>query len=164
MRNTGIAYLLWCTGFFGLAGIHRLYSGKYVTGVIWLFTLGLCGVGQFIDLFLIPGMVENKNLKYQLLHATHNNASVSQQVVINVGEQVTSATSQAKAIAEKKSDLQTILQLAKDNYGNVSLVDCVLATEKPVEQVRKTLESLCVDGLLEIDNHQETGAIIYRII
>src|SRR3712207_6058536 len=98
MRNTGVAYLLWCTWFLGFAGVHRLYNGKYVSGVIWLFTFGLFGIGQVIDLALIPGMVEEKNLKYKLLYG--NNAPVTQQVVVNVGGEIASATSPNRNIAE----------------------------------------------------------------
>lgn len=63
MRSTPAAYLLWLFGFFGLCGIHRFYAGKYITGVLWLVTLGLFGVGQLIDLFLMPGIVESANLR-----------------------------------------------------------------------------------------------------
>ena len=48
-----IGYLLW---FFGFTGSHRFYFGKPISGVIWFCTLGLFGVGWFIDLFLIPSM------------------------------------------------------------------------------------------------------------
>jgi TM2 domain-containing membrane protein YozV len=48
-----IGYLLWL---FGFTGAHRFYFGKPITGVIWFFTLGLCGIGWLIDLFLIPSM------------------------------------------------------------------------------------------------------------
>jgi TM2 domain-containing membrane protein YozV len=66
MYGVGTAYLLWCAGLFGFCGIHRFYLGKPVTGVLWLLTVGLLGIGQIIDLLLIPGMVENANLKAQL--------------------------------------------------------------------------------------------------
>lgn len=69
MQSTGTAYLCWLACFFGFCGIHRFYLGKPVTGLIWLFTLGLLGIGQFIDLFLIPGMVDRNNARTgQLLH------------------------------------------------------------------------------------------------
>ena len=31
--------------FLGVLGIHRLYLGKIFTGLLWLFTGGLCGIG-----------------------------------------------------------------------------------------------------------------------
>ena len=67
MRSVTVAYLLWLLGLFGFCGIHRFYSGKFFTGILWLFTLGLLGFGQLIDLFLIPGMVENANLRAAML-------------------------------------------------------------------------------------------------
>ena len=48
-----IGYVLWL---FGFTGSHRFYYGKPISGTIWLFTLGLLGIGWLIDLFLIPGM------------------------------------------------------------------------------------------------------------
>ncbi len=66
MRSTFVAYLLWCLGFLGFAGMHRIYAGKVITGLIWFFTLGLVFIGQLIDLFLIPSMIENANLKRRL--------------------------------------------------------------------------------------------------
>ncbi len=57
--NPGIAYLLWLLAFIGLFGVHRFYTGRWVTGLIWLFTGGLLLIGQIIDLFLIPGQCQN---------------------------------------------------------------------------------------------------------
>lgn len=63
MRSVGIAYLLWIPSLFIVAGIHRFYCGKWITGLIWLLTAGLLGIGTLIDLFLIPGMVRQANLQ-----------------------------------------------------------------------------------------------------
>ena len=48
-----IGYLAWL---FGIFGAHRFYFGKPISGLVWLFTLGLFGVGWLVDLFLIPSM------------------------------------------------------------------------------------------------------------
>ncbi len=61
MRSVGVSYALWCLCLLGLCGIHRFYVGKWVTGLIWFFTLGLLGLGQLIDLILIPGQVDRFN-------------------------------------------------------------------------------------------------------
>ena len=59
--SVGTAYLLWALCVIGFAGIHRFYAGRYVTGVLWLLTWGLCGIGSVIDLFLIRGMIVRRN-------------------------------------------------------------------------------------------------------
>lgn len=61
MKSTGIAYLLWLIGGFGILGLHRFYTGNVVSGLIWFFTGGVAGIGAFIDLFLIPGLVRDAN-------------------------------------------------------------------------------------------------------
>jgi len=60
-RSVGWAYALWLPCLFGFAGIHRFYSGRWISGLVWLLTLGLCGVGQVLDLIFIPRMIEDHN-------------------------------------------------------------------------------------------------------
>ena len=57
-----IGYILWL---FGFTGAHRFYYGKPITGTIWFFTLGLLGIGWLIDLFLIPSMDRQADLRFQ---------------------------------------------------------------------------------------------------
>lgn len=57
-----MGYILWLVGF---TGAHRFYFGKPVTGTIWFFTLGLLGVGWLIDLFLIPSMDRQADLRFR---------------------------------------------------------------------------------------------------
>ena len=64
MKSTGTSYLLWLLCLIGVCGIHRLYNGRIITGVIWLLTGGLFLIGQIIDLFLIPGRAERANAEF----------------------------------------------------------------------------------------------------
>lgn len=63
-REPAIGYLLWLGCLLGLCGLHRFYMGKWITGLLWFFTLGLLGIGQLIDLILIPSMAASRNWKH----------------------------------------------------------------------------------------------------
>ncbi|MFN9644330.1 MAG: NINE protein [Cyanobacteriota bacterium] len=56
-RSVPLSYGVWCLGLLGLCGLHRLYNRRPRSGLLWLLTFGLCGVGQLADLVLIPRMV-----------------------------------------------------------------------------------------------------------
>ncbi|AFZ16529.1 NINE protein [Allocoleopsis franciscana] len=164
MRKTKVAYILWCTCFVGLAGVHRLYSGKYLSGLVWLFTLGFLGIGQLIDLALIPGMIEEKNLKDKWLsHRSNNHIAIIPEVVVGTANEIR-PTFREPTNKVELSDIQTIFQLAKDNQGKVSLVDCVIATGKPASELRKALEYLCLEGFLAVDNYPEPGSLVYKLV
>ena len=62
-RSVELGYLLWFGWLLGPwgCGLHRLYSGRIVSGIIWMLTGGLCGFGQLIDLFFISRMVRDYN-------------------------------------------------------------------------------------------------------
>lgn len=56
-----IGYLYWI---FGFTGAHRFYYGRPISGTIYFCTLGLLGIGWLVDLFLIPSMDRNADLKF----------------------------------------------------------------------------------------------------
>lgn len=56
-----VGYLLWI---FGFLGAHRFYFGKKVSGVIYLCTLGLLGIGWLFDLFWMPVLARSAGQRY----------------------------------------------------------------------------------------------------
>jgi TM2 domain-containing membrane protein YozV len=62
-REIGTSYLLCALGFLGFAGLHRFYLGKPLTGILWLITGGLFGIGTIYDLVTLPGQVDTANRK-----------------------------------------------------------------------------------------------------
>jgi TM2 domain-containing membrane protein YozV len=61
-HNILMGYILWI---FGFTGSERFYYGKPVSGTIYFFTLGLLGIGWFLDLFLIPSMAREADLRFK---------------------------------------------------------------------------------------------------
>jgi hypothetical protein len=60
-RSLGVSYLLWALGLAGVCGLQRFYNRKPYSGTLYLLTFGLCGLGQLVDLWLMPEMVEQAN-------------------------------------------------------------------------------------------------------
>ena len=52
MKKSKVAAALLCF-FLGGLGVHRFYVGKVGTGILWLFTFGLCGIGALVDFIMI---------------------------------------------------------------------------------------------------------------
>ncbi len=62
-KSKGVAAVL-CF-FLGALGVHRFYVGKIGTGILWLVTLGFCGIGEIVDFIMILcGSFTDKNGAY----------------------------------------------------------------------------------------------------
>jgi TM2 domain-containing membrane protein YozV len=54
-----VAWLL--LTFLGFFGVHRMYMGKWLTGILWLCTGGLIGIGVLYDLWTLNDQVTERN-------------------------------------------------------------------------------------------------------
>ncbi len=58
--NQIVAILLWW--FAGVIGAHRFYTGKWMSGLLYLFTFGLFGIGWVYDgVMLVTGRFTDAN-------------------------------------------------------------------------------------------------------
>lgn len=148
-----LSYLLWLGGFFGFSGLHRIYNGKIATGLIWFFTLGLFGVGQFIDVFLVPGMAEDHQLRqlkaqfgndiYDLLNQPH-------------------VATQTLRQPTREEKMVKLLQAAKQYQGQLSVTQAVLETGMGFQEAESLLSEMTHSGYVGVGNHPETGVVIYH--
>jgi len=60
-KSKSTTILLCLLGFLGVAGLHRIYTGHVLSGLIFLVTGGLIGIGTLFDLLnLIFDVFEDK--------------------------------------------------------------------------------------------------------
>jgi len=57
--NYSVAWIL--ITFLGLFGVHRMYMGKWLTGILYLLTVGLFGLGYLYDYWTLNGQVDQLN-------------------------------------------------------------------------------------------------------
>ena len=57
-----VGYIVWV---FGIFGAHRFYYGRQITGTIWFFTGGVLLIGWVIDLFLMPSLDREADMRYR---------------------------------------------------------------------------------------------------
>lgn len=153
MNKVGMSYLLWAACFVSpFHGLHRFYNGKIGTGLLWLCTFGLFGLGQFIDLFLIPGMVEEHNAKVR------SKLGVSAQGVplYSHQNQVTLTLDNIQEQLRIK-----LLKAAAARGGKLSVTQGVMATGLSFDEVEKTLNAMLKSGYVGIDNDPKTGVVVY---
>ena len=149
MKDKTIAYLLWCACFVGVCGLHRIYNGKYGTGFLWLFTFGLAGVGQIIDLFTIPAMVENTNNRLLV-------EAMGAQAVLAAGGAVP-----VKRLPRTTEEFQVALvKAAEEHGGRLTVAEAVAATGRGFKEVDKQLKEMAVAGYIDVDS-DDAGQIYY---
>jgi TM2 domain-containing membrane protein YozV len=150
MKDKTIAYLLWCGCFVGVCGLQRIYNGKYGTGFLWLFTWGLFGFGQIIDLFTIPGMVEDANNR--MLVASMGQAALA----------AGAAGVPVKRLPRTTEEFQVALVHAAEQHGGrLSVAEAVAATGRGFKEVDKQLKEMAIAGYVEADS-DEAGQVFYR--
>jgi len=145
MYSLSTAYLLWL--FLGMFGVHRFYLGRIGTGVAYFFTMGWFGVGWFIDMFRIPALVRESNLRLRYREA-----------LLGDFDQARSERAVPRA---RESIERTILRTARKNRGTVTPAEVALEGDWTIEQAEKALEKLAAGGHADM-RIRDSGVIEYH--
>ncbi|MEB3178948.1 MAG: NINE protein [Nostocaceae cyanobacterium] len=146
------SYLLWAVWLLGLGGLHRLYNGKIVTGLLWCMTWGVFGLGQFVDLFLVPSMVEEHDLKLRArqglspLGIPYNQQAIASQVYHSPQEKL----------------MMQLLKAAEAKGGKLTVTQGVMLTGASFSEVEAVLKDMLKSGYIRIDNDPISGAVTYH--
>ena len=167
MNKVGTAYVLWLGCLLQLHGLHRLYNGKIFTGLLWMFTFGLFGIGQMVDLILIPNMVDEHNLKLKAQQgALPSGVSQSQPVVERVVD--VSAVPMEPVVTKplhtpvSNQLIVQLLKAAEARGGRLSVTHAVIDTGASFTQAEAALMEIVRSGYAQIVNHPETGVVMYE--
>lgn len=155
--STSTAFLLWLACAVGLAGVHRFYLGKTWTGLLYLFTFGLFGVGQLVDLIRLRGMVQDQNLKHEALIALAEKRALRGRVG-NLG--MLSAPPPMPPPTPESLRMK-LLEAASKRNGQLSVTEGVMATGRPFEEVEAELDAMAKSGYVGIGNDPDTGMVVY---
>ena len=137
-KSKGTAYLLWCAGLLGFCGLHRIYMGKIGTGLLWFFTAGVFGIGQFIDLFILGGRVDRHNLMVRMQNSFLDKSS-----------------------PDGRSLERFTLSAAHANRGILTPTVLAMVSDMSIDEAEKELQRLRDKGICRMEV-SEKGTIEYH--
>ena len=155
--KTETAYLLWALGLFGICGLHRFYAGQTVWGIVYLLTFGLFGIGQLVDLVLVPAMVKTRNdqLRRKYL-AEWGEDGLAMPVPADRNLVAAQAVSQPQ-----EDPMQLLLKAAHANGGKLSKAQVALHTGLSTERVEALIQAALRSGYADVANDPDSGAVRY---
>ncbi len=158
-KRSWIAYLLWFLCVFGVCGAHRFYVGEIGWGVVYLVTFGFCGIGQFIDIFTIPGMVRHRNLVDRALSEDLKNDAIRNATMVISG---INAVKDIHVNQSRENEVErAILDLLEDGK-TLSVGRITAMSDQPFTDVSKELNKLVTNNVLK-ETISEDGITKYYL-
>ncbi len=151
MYSTGIAYLLWFISGFGALGFQRFYLGKFGTGLLYLITGGLFGVGGIYDLLTLPIQVREANLRIGW-----RNALLDRPI-----REVEGYTGRGRENERKESLERVILRTAKKNSGITTPTEVALEGDRSLDEAKTALDKLVEKGYAELRVNKNGGLVYF---
>jgi len=125
-------------------------------------TFGLLGLGQFIDLFLIPSMVDNKNLINRALSEDIKNDAIRQATLVIAGVH---AAQNAKKESDMASEVNAELIIVEvlSQATNLTFGRICAASGLRSEVVKQELDKLLMLDAVRVSNRTEDGVMVYTL-
>ncbi|MEM7402841.1 MAG: TM2 domain-containing protein [Myxococcota bacterium] len=145
-KNLTISYVLCAVGMFTpLAGLHRFYLGRPVSGMLYTMTWGFFGIGTFLDMLQMPLLVQETNAL-----SSARNVDMLMDSWLDSQEYTT----------EPNSIDNRILHLANSNQGTVTVQMVSLETGLSLQQSQQELDRLLKEGFCTVDVSDD-GCMLY---
>lgn len=155
--SPGVAFGLWLACLLGAAGIHRFYLGKKWTGLLYLLTFGLFGIGQVVDLVRMRELVEEANVRQEVLETR----AARRMLRGKRPAALPPARDDGPDLDSEEGMRLALTRAAAKSKGALSVTQGVLATGKSFERVEAALDTMAKSGYVGIDNDPETGVVVY---
>ena len=173
LKTNKQAYIFWCCGLVGICGLQRFYTKHYISGTIFLLTIGFYGIGQFIDLFFVGKMVDEYNTKLGIraIAGYQVPPAVQQQVVVNIGEQIASiipslttapfgVNTDGQGARIEQSPEEKIMSRCHDEEASIGQL--CLASGLSVVEAKQIVNHLEEQGVLTA-RVDDSGSIRYKL-
>ncbi|MEM7588557.1 MAG: TM2 domain-containing protein [Myxococcota bacterium] len=181
MKKLWVSYLL-CLIF---PGMHRIYLDKYFSGVLYFFTLGFFGIGTFIDLLLMPTLVQEANAKYALKMGiishqaySHSQGELDPDLQSELQDELSllfiparfrkhlrklyriSHKANHRVQRQQTNVLQQILRAANRHGGTITAHEVVMETGLMPQKAEQYLDQLLAKGFCTVDA-EKNGCMAY---
>ncbi|GAB6090159.1 TM2 domain-containing protein [Spirochaeta dissipatitropha] len=156
MKSLRTAYIFWLPSLFGLCGLHRFYLGKPLSGLLFLFTFGLYGIGTVYDAIAMTSHVQQARLREGIA----GRVSLNELFEDPADGRVYTQSYVRQSSTTGQSMEQTILQIAKQSNGYVAASEVALQSGVSMEQASTALDVLTGKGFCELIV-RDNGSLVY---
>jgi TM2 domain-containing membrane protein YozV len=177
-KSITFAYFMWFLCIFLIFGMQRIYLKRYVSGFLYLFTFGFLGVGQIIDLFLIPEIIKQVNQQSANSNSSRSNfnllTSLSKNKNINTQNKQSILSFQGNPYKNEVNNLSfqdpnpAYLDLAILTYlrknENASFIDLLSNLQCDKQLLRDRLLILQEEEFIKIINKTDENNTIYKML